>query len=79
MRRTTLPCTLTCCGDVLWSVPTLDNNALLPGASESIEVQVPLVDEGPHAFHVEVDAAVDECLEDNNGAGLDDVNCPAVG
>lgn len=66
-------------GELLASEVT--SNALLPGASESIEVQVPLVGEGPHAFHVEVDtdAAVDECLEDNNGAGLDDVNCPAVG
>ena len=55
--------------------------ALLPGQSEILELQVPLMGDPPYAFFVRVDGeeAVDECFEDNNGAAIDDVSCPNIG
>ncbi|MEM7606793.1 MAG: hypothetical protein AAF411_15670 [Myxococcota bacterium] len=54
---------------------------LLPGASEVLEFVVPLPDSGAAtSFVVEVDgvsadASIEECLEDNNEADIEDVRC----
>ncbi|MFK8003211.1 MAG: FG-GAP-like repeat-containing protein [Polyangiales bacterium] len=62
---------------------SMTTRALLPGASEVVEVSVelPFV-EGGVSFVVEVDGesasregGVEECREDNNDAGLDGVEC----
>lgn len=58
---------------------------LLPGQSEVVELVAPLDGEpSPWAFRVMVDgtdsseSVVDECLEDNNEAAIDEVICPGV-
>lgn len=54
---------------------------LLPGASEVVELRVPLVGAPPFAFHAvadddfEADESVEECREDNNRAEIGDVSC----
>jgi hypothetical protein len=57
--------------------------ALLPGQSEVVEYAASLAGQPPPwAFRVTVDgngaSAIDECLEDNNQASIDNVTCPTV-
>ncbi|PRQ00594.1 hypothetical protein [Enhygromyxa salina] len=68
-------------GELVASAQT--TNVLLPGQSEIVQVNAPLVGAPPHAFFVRVDAEtpgeIEECREDNNSAAIDDVSCPNIG
>jgi hypothetical protein len=61
-------------------------SALLPGQYEEVAVPYTVMASGDStmSFFVTVDqndmgvSAFDECLEDNNAAGIDGVTCPTV-